>query len=63
MQKISLPKFNCLKCKHQWYPRTPNKPAVCPYCKSPRYDWEISKTEEYKPYGRKSKVEFNYKPL
>lgn len=26
------------KCGHRWYPRTPQRPAVCPRCKSPLWD-------------------------
>jgi hypothetical protein len=35
-----MEKFRCERCNppHEWYPRTPNKPKVCPRCKSPYYD-------------------------
>lgn len=26
------------KCGHRWYPRTPERPAVCPRCHSPLWD-------------------------
>jgi hypothetical protein len=28
----------CHRCKNTWYPRTPEKPKVCPACKSPYWD-------------------------
>ena len=31
---ISLPRYKCKKCKHEWLPRT-NEPMVCPRCHSP----------------------------
>ena len=31
-------KFKCLRCGHIWWPKTPDKPRVCPKCKSPYYD-------------------------
>lgn len=35
-----MKKLKCLnpKCLHEWYPRTPKKPKVCPSCK--RIDWD-----------------------
>lgn len=35
---IRLPKFHCLHCEHEWYPRNEEIPRVCPKCKSPRWD-------------------------
>ncbi len=31
----------CLLCGHRWYPRTPERPLVCPKCKSAR--WELGR--------------------
>ena len=28
----------CTRCGHKWYPRTPERPRVCPKCKSPYWD-------------------------
>lgn len=28
----------CLRCQHQWIRKTPQKPRVCPKCKSPYWD-------------------------
>lgn len=28
----------CLRCGHEWFPRTPNEPRVCPKCKSPYWN-------------------------
>lgn len=30
----------CKRCTHEWYPRTPEKPLICPKCKSPYWDRE-----------------------
>lgn len=38
MDAIKLTKCTCKKCKHEWHPRKPIKPAVCPKCKNPRWD-------------------------
>jgi hypothetical protein len=32
---IKLPFFKCKRCGHKWIPRRPQKPKVCPKCKSP----------------------------
>lgn len=37
---VDLPEFVCLRCGHCWYPRKPEKPTVCPKCKSPYWDKE-----------------------
>jgi predicted Zn-ribbon and HTH transcriptional regulator len=26
------------RCGHEWFPREPEKPRVCPKCKSPNWD-------------------------
>lgn len=31
----------CLRCGHEWYPRHPKAPKVCPQCK--RTDWQTEK--------------------
>lgn len=35
-EEIILKKYTCLRCKegHEWYPRKPVKPRICPACKS-----------------------------
>ncbi len=40
MSAYELPKLKCLnpKCNHEWHPRTPERPKVCPICK--REDWD-----------------------
>lgn len=30
--------FECKICGHRWYPRTPERPRVCPRCKNARWD-------------------------
>jgi hypothetical protein len=49
-------KFKCQRCtpSHEWYPRTPNKPKVCPRCKSPYYD--SARVIKAKPQGGKDGV-------
>ena len=41
---MSIELLTCLRCGHQWYPRTPKLPAHCSKCKSPYWD---------KPRGQK----------
>lgn len=31
---MKLPTLQCNRCKHEWYPRTPREPKVCPKCSS-----------------------------
>ena len=35
-----MKKRKCLKCKHEWYPRNPGRPHVCPNkeCHSVKWD-------------------------
>jgi len=28
----------CKACGHAWYPRSPERPRICPKCKSARWD-------------------------
>lgn len=35
---MKLPTYTCVRCGHTWIPRTPDKPIVCPKCKSPYWD-------------------------
>lgn len=44
MRKISLPKYECLRCGHVWFPRTPKEPEVCGFCKTPY--WNIQPMNE-----------------
>ncbi len=40
-----MKRYKCTRCLHSWYPRTENKPKVCPKCKSPYWDRErVNKT-------------------
>jgi len=38
---MGIEKKICKRCGNEWYPRTPNKPKMCPACKSRL--WEIKK--------------------
>lgn len=35
---MALKEFECKICEHQWYPRSPERPRVCPRCKNARWD-------------------------
>ncbi len=39
-----LPTFECLRCGHQWNPRSNEKPKRCAFCKSPYWDKASDKT-------------------
>lgn len=40
-------KLKCTRCKHEWYPKVPDKlPEVCPRCKSPY--WRLERTRKKK---------------
>jgi len=36
--KIKLPMFECLRCGHRWYPKKPEQPKCCGFCKSPYWN-------------------------
>jgi len=40
--KMDMPKRQCLRCGHEWAPRTP-KPLQCPKCHSPY--WQTARKE------------------
>ena len=33
-----LPTLHCLRCGHDWYPRSPEAPKQCPKCRSPYWN-------------------------
>lgn len=35
---ITLSVMKCLRCTHQWFPRSIELPKVCPLCKSPYWN-------------------------
>ena len=35
--KIEINQVTCQRCKHKWYPRSPEV-VICPKCKSPYWD-------------------------
>jgi len=37
---MNITLLRCQKCGHEWFPRTPEPPKVCPKCKS--YEWTIT---------------------
>jgi len=38
MKTIVIEKYACLRCGHRWFPRSNEKPRVCPRCNSPYWD-------------------------
>ena len=38
MNKIKLPKLECLRCNHIWHPRKEELPIRCPKCGSPYWN-------------------------
>jgi rubrerythrin len=47
---LSLSTVKCLRCGHQWFKRTPERPKQCPNCKQTRWDqpskWKGKRTGE-----------------
>lgn len=41
---VRLPGWRCLRCHHEWVPRKPTTPKVCPTCKSPY--WNLPRRAE-----------------
>jgi predicted Zn-ribbon and HTH transcriptional regulator len=46
MEEILLPSLECKRCGHQWYPRGPKMPRVCPKCKSPYWNKEYTRADK-----------------
>jgi len=46
-----MKKLKCVKCNHQWYPRTP-KPVQCPKCRT--VYWEKEKENDNSRRGKKT---------
>ena len=46
INKFQMKNLKCMRCKHEWYPRAPKDPKVCPNpkCKSPY--WNKSRQNE-----------------
>jgi predicted Zn-ribbon and HTH transcriptional regulator len=40
-----MKKEQCLRCGHKWYRRTPEKPVLCPSCKSKYWDQKREKLD------------------
>lgn len=38
MPEVSLPKYECPRCGHKWFPRKEQRPARCAGCKDPYWD-------------------------
>jgi len=39
-----LPMYTCLRCGHEWHPRTNRRPIACGKCKSPY--WNTPRKEQ-----------------
>ncbi len=37
-RRDDLPRLHCLRCGHEWIPRSERKPGTCPKCNSPYWD-------------------------
>ena len=35
---VSLPKWTCVRCGHEWLPRQETRPRLCPNCRSAYWD-------------------------
>lgn len=44
--EIEIPTLRCTRCRHEWHPRKPDKPRVCPRCNSPYWDIPKKDAEE-----------------
>jgi len=52
--KIEINQVTCERCKHKWYPRSPEV-VICPKCKSPYWDKKkvrLTKTVNVKKDGK-----------
>lgn len=38
--QIKLTTLKCTRCTHTWFPRSTERPTICPKCKSPYWDRE-----------------------
>ena len=38
MAQVLVPKYECLRCGHDWIGRIATKPLRCPQCKTPYWD-------------------------
>ena len=38
MTDLILPNFKCLRCTHEWFPRSNKLPVLCPKCKSAKWN-------------------------
>jgi len=43
-------KLKCLRCQYDWFPRSDEKPKVCPRCKSYFWDKERKKRKTIKEF-------------
>jgi len=53
-------KLRCMRCRHEWYPRNPDKlPKVCPNpkCKSPYWDRIRTQKRTKKSTGKEGEGE------
>lgn len=43
---MAIEEQTCLCCGHTWYPRSEERPEVCPRCKNPRWDKGLKNPEK-----------------
>lgn len=47
--------YVCLRCGHQWMPRTRERPRACPKCKSPWWDRDRRERKALESYHKRLK--------
>jgi len=45
MNAKSIKSAKCAWCAHEWFPRSPQPPKICPVCKS--INWQTGKGNRY----------------
>lgn len=56
-----MKKLKCLKCRHEWYPRSPKRPGVCPKCK--RKNWDTVSEMKNDITQKELKRQLHYDPV
>lgn len=51
---MNIPTLRCLRCGHEWYPRSSELPGTCPKCKSPYWDKERKRLSPVSEHGESS---------
>ena len=62
MTNYELPRCKCLHCGHEWAPRLPQRPGVCPRCKSYRWDKKPQRKGKEQPMDRTTTEHYTIDP-